>query len=95
MFSSIDGDDIRIIMKTKNFIQSIYTLCLSLSLPLHVLNMGGEEGLKPFHITAVLSLVLSFFVVPRKGKLHKKLMLFLLLKNAAGRILFGFLLIII
>lgn len=59
-------------------IQVLYVISLALSLTLHIFNFGGDEGLKPFHIAAVLSCCLSFCVVPQKTYLHFLLLAFLL-----------------
>ena len=59
-------------------IQILYVLSLALSLTLHIFNLGGEEGLKPLHIAAVLSCCLSFWMVPVKTYLHFLLLGFLL-----------------
>ena len=52
---------------------------MSIMLPLHVFNMGGEGGLKPFHIPAAIACVLSFFLINEKGKLYKYVIWFLVL----------------
>lgn len=56
----------------------LYNLSLALSLSLHVFNMGGEGGFKPFYIPALVSCVFLFVLSPRKTKLFRLLMLFLL-----------------
>lgn len=53
-------------------------MCIALTLTLHVYNLGGGDTLKPFHITAVIASVLSFLVVPFKGKIIKYTAFFVL-----------------
>ncbi len=53
-------------------------MCVALTLTLHVYNLGGGDTLKPFHITAAISSVLSFLVVPFKGKIIKYTAIFVL-----------------
>lgn len=49
----------------------LYIICMAIMLPLHVFNMGGGDGLKPFHIPAAAACVLSFFLIKKKDKLYK------------------------
>lgn len=59
------------IMVKNNFLYNVYVMCVALMLTLHIFNLGGGDTLKPFHIAAVIALLLSFFVIPLKGKLFK------------------------
>lgn len=56
----------------------MYVMCVALTLALHIYNLGGSDTLKPFHITAVIAFILSFFVVPFKGKIIKYTAIFVL-----------------
>jgi hypothetical protein len=51
---------------------------MAIMLPLHVFNLGGGEGLKPFHIPAVIACILSFFVLKKKDKLYRYVIWFLI-----------------
>lgn len=55
----------------------LYAAVLALSLSLHVFNMGGEEGLKPFHLAAGIASVMTLLYA-HKDKCFKLLYLFLL-----------------
>lgn len=55
----------------------LYIICMAISLPLHVFNMGGGDGLKPFHIPAAIACVLSFIFLKKKEKLYKIVIWFL------------------
>lgn len=55
----------------------LYVLCLAMTLPLHVFNLGGGDGLKPFHVPALASCLLSFKIIPKRGGLYRVTMLFL------------------
>lgn len=65
-------------MISNKYINNLYVMCVALTLALHVYNLGGADTLKPFHITAVISFVLSFFVVPFKGKIIRYAAIFVL-----------------
>lgn len=64
--------------KKHSFIYRLYVICMAMILPLHVFNMGGGDGLKPFHIPAVMACVLSFFVLKKNRKLYKWVIAFLI-----------------
>lgn len=59
------------------FVVHLFAAVLSLSLSLHVFNMGGEEGLKPFHFAAGIGSVMTLLYA-QKDKQFYLLCLFLL-----------------
>lgn len=63
--------------KKTPIIYNVYVICMAIALPLHVFNMGGGEGLKPFHIPAAIACVLSFIFLKKKEKLYKIVIWFL------------------
>ena len=62
---------------SRPFVAQLFAAVLALSLSLHVFNMGGEEGLKPFHFAAVIASVMTLLYV-RKDKQFVLLRLFLI-----------------
>ena len=67
-----------VVSKKQSIIYRLYVICMAITLPLHVFNMGGGEGLKPFHIPAAIACVLSFFILKKNKKLYKYVILFLI-----------------
>lgn len=57
--------------RTNSIIEQVYSFCLALMLPLHVFNVGSDDGIKPFHFPAILACVLSVFFLSQKGSLFK------------------------
>lgn len=60
----------------RKVIKKIYAYALALSLVLHVFNMGGEDGLKPFHIPAAIACVMTL-LYSKKEKSYILVCLFL------------------
>lgn len=54
----------------KSTLEKIYIMCLALALILHIFNTEGD-GIKLFHIPALVACVLSYYFVPKKGVLFK------------------------
>lgn len=63
--------------KKTPILYNVYVICMAIALPLHVFNMGGGDGLKPFHIPAAIACVLSFIFLKKKEKLYKIVIWFL------------------
>ena len=59
-------------------LQLIYIAVLALALGLHVFNMGGEEGLKPFHFAAAIACVLTFLQPHKLNNIYRVVFAFLL-----------------
>lgn len=66
-----------VVTKKQSIIYRLYVISMAITLPLHVFNMGGGEGLKPFHIPAAIASVLSFIFLKKKEKLYKIVIWFL------------------
>ena len=64
--------------KHRSLIRLIYIAMLAFALGLHVFNMGGEEGLKPFHLAAGIACVLTFLQPQKLNNLYRIVYAFLL-----------------
>ena len=65
-------------MNSNKIMYNLYVMCVALTLALHVYNLGGGNTLKPFHITAAIASILSFWVVPFRGKIIRYTVIFVL-----------------
>ena len=72
------NDIMEVATKQQSIVNKLYVICMAITLPLHVFNMGGGEGLKPFHIPAAIACVLSFFILKKNKRLYKYVILFLM-----------------
>ena len=78
-----------VIVNKQSFLFRLYVICMAIALPLHVFNMGGGDGLKPFHVPASIACVLSLIFLKKNDKLYRIVKCFLAMALVSSLLSYG------